>query len=303
MNELIELYKKDRLEVAVFDPKTVDTYVSSITSFSAFTRESSGISPINSKGKHLQNWLEFLRPTIGRSRLRQHQYALKSFFAFLYKLNVIAKNPAEALPSLQKKPSKKIAAATSKEAFRLLAAVDKSTWYGKRDHLILAMLWCLGLRISELTSLKVKSFEPEHDRENPIGMLRVRGKNKKQRALFVVDALYSELCAYLKDPRSPKNGEAPLFPSKNTTALSNNRIQKMMKEYVSKAGIDSIITPHILRHTFATEMYIQGVPFAAIQAMLGHEKNEETALYIHVPMDMQKEALGKLSLSGGGLWQ
>ena len=252
---------------------------------------------------HLQDWLEILRPTISRSRLRQHQYALKSFFIFLHKLGVVTKNPAEPLPSLQKKPYKKIQPVTAKEVFKLLAAVDQTTWQGKRNHLMFAILWCLGLRISELTRLQVKSFEPEHDPEKKIGLLRVRGKNKKQRALFVVDSLYDELSFYLKDPQSPKEKEAPLFPAKKEKAISNNRVQKLMKEYVNKAGITATMTPHILRHTFATEMFIQGVPFSAIQIMMGHEKKEETALYIHVPGQMQNQALEKISLCEGEPWQ
>ncbi len=303
MKKLIEQYEKDRLEVAVLEPKTVDTYIASITSFTSFARRTFHIGPIQCRGKHLQNWLEVLRPTISRSRLRQHQYALKSFFVFLHKLGVIANNPAAPLPSLQKKPSKKIQPVPEKEVFRLLDAVDCSTWYGKRNHLIFAMLWCLGLRISELTRLRVKSFEPGHDPDNKIGLLRVRGKNKKQRALFVVDHLYDELCSYLKEPRTSANKDAPLFTTKKEKAISNNRIQKLMKEYVQKAAIQSTITPHILRHTFATEMYRQGVSFDAIQAMMGHEKHEETALYIHVPIQMQKEALGQISLTGGESWQ
>ena len=75
-----------------------------------------------------------------------------------------------------------------------------------------------------------------------------------------------------------------------------------MKEYVRKAGIQSIVTPHILRHSFATEMYRQGVPFSAIQTMMGHERKEETSLYIHVPARMKKEALTHMTISGGGLW-
>jgi integrase/recombinase XerD len=303
MKKLIQLYEKDRLEVAVLAKKTVDTYVSSITAFIDFTRTTCHIDPIQCRGKHLQDWLEVVRPTISRSRLRQHQYALKSFFNFLHKLGAVSKNPAEPLPSLQKKPSKKIHPVTTKEAFKLLAAVDQSTWHGKRNHLMFAILWCLGLRISELTRLQVKSFEPEHDPEKRIGLLRVRGKNKKQRALFVVDSLYDELCAYLKDPRSPKEKDAPLFPAKKEKAISNNRVQKLMKEYVNKAGITATITPHILRHTFATEMFIQGVPFAEIQIMMGHEKKEETALYIHVSDQMLKDALAKVTLCGGDSWQ
>ncbi len=299
MKKLLELYEKDRLNVAVFTRKTVDTYLSSITFFNDFVQKSYLIDPLHTQGKHLQGWLEILRPTISRSRLRQHQYALKSFFAFLHKQGVISKDPAEALPSLQKKPSKKIEAVSAQDAFRLLAAVDRSTWYGKRDHLMFAILWCLGLRISELTRLEVKSFEPEYDAANRIGLLRVRGKNKKQRALFVVDSLYDELCSYLQEPGSSRKKEDPLFPTKKGKAVSNNRIQKLMKECVKKTGIESTITPHILRHTFATEMYRQGVPFAAIQAMMGHEKKEETALYIHVPIQMQKDALRKITLGGG----
>ncbi len=303
MNTLIKQYEKDRLEVAVLARSTVDTYLSSISSFCDFARHICRINPLEARGKQLQAWLEIMRPTISRSRLRQHQYALKSFFAFLYKLGIISNNPAEALPSLQKKPSKKIRPVPEIEVFRLLDAVDCSTWYGKRNHLIFAMLWCLGLRISELTGLRVKSFEKGDDPDNKIGLLRVRGKNKKQRPLFVVDSLYDELCSYLNNPRSPTNKEGPLFTARKEKAISNNRIQKLMKEYVQKATIELTITPHILRHTFATEMYRQGVPFDAIQAMLGHEKKEETALYIHVPLLMQKEALEKISLTGGGPWQ
>jgi site-specific recombinase XerD len=299
MKTYIQQYQKELLDVAAFARSTVVTYSSSIISFCDFAKKSCLIDPINSRGKHLQAWLKVLRPTISRSRLRQHQYAVKSFFAFLHKLGVIKKNPAEALPYLKKKKSKKIQPISANEAFRLLAAVDRSNWYGKRNHLMFAILWCLGLRISELTGLQIKSFEPEHVPGKRIGLLRVRGKNKKQRALFVVDTLYDEFCSYLKDPQSPKGKDKPLFPVKQDKAISNNRVQKLMQEYVRKAEILSIVTPHILRHSFATEMYRQGVPNSAIQTMMGHERKEETALYIHIPARLKKEALAKVAISGG----
>ncbi len=271
MKNFIEQYEKDRLDVATFAKKTVGTYSSSINNFCEFVGKTFNINPVESRGKHLQSWLEILRPTISRSRLRQHQYAIKSFFSFLYKLDVIPNKPAEALPSLRKRNSKTIKPISEEDAFRLLAVVDCTGWHGKRNHLMIAILWCLGLRISELTGLQVKSFEPDHDPKNRIGLLRVRGKNKKQRALFVVDSIYDELCSYLKDPESPKGKDKPLFTANQDRAISNNRIQKLMKEYVCKAGIKSNVTPHILRHSFATEMYRQGVPVSAIQAMMGNE--------------------------------
>lgn len=303
MNKFIELYQKELLDIAGFARKTVATYSSSINFFCTFAQTTCHIDPLDSHGKHLQTWLKVLRPTISRSRLRQHQYALKSFFAFLLKRGAISRNPAEALPHLKKKNSKKIEPISAKQAFKLLAVIDRSNWCGKRNHLMFAILWSLGLRISEMTGLYVKSFEPEHDPNNKIGLLRIRGKNKKQRALFVVDSLYDELCAYLRDPQSPKEKDKPLFPANRDKAISNNRVQKLMQQYVQKTGIQSVVTPHILRHSFATEMYSQGVPYSAIQAMLGHEKKEETALYIHIPTRLKKEALDKVSISGGDTWQ
>ena len=302
MKTYIQLYQKELLDVAVFAESTVSTYTSSINAFCDFVRNTFDIDPVVSQASHLQAWLKALRPSISRSRLRQHQFALKSFFAFLKKMAVIEKDPAAPLPRLRKKKSEKNKPVSSTEAFKLLNIVDCSTWLGRRNHLIIAMLWCLGLRISELTSLTRASFEPDHDPKNRIGLLRIKGKNKKQRALFVVDDLYDELCSYLREPQAPKQGQHPLFPVNSGKAVSNNRIQKLFKEYTQKSGIRKI-TPHVLRHSFATEMYSRGVPFSAIQAMLGHENKAETSLYIHIPDQMKKQGLALVSISGGETWQ
>jgi len=184
----------------------------------------------------------------------------------------------------------------------LLDTVDQSTWMGKRNYMIIAMLWTLGLRISELTGLSVGSFEPEHDPINKIGLLRVKGKNRKQRALFVVDKLYDNLIAYLSHPQSPKKKTDPLFPVESGKAISNDRVQKKIKEYCKEAGIKERITPHVLRHSFATEMYHAGVPLEAIQAMMGHDRKSETSAYIKVSDQFQEEALLQLTISGGVSW-
>jgi integrase/recombinase XerD len=169
--------------------------------------------------------------------------------------------------------------------------------------MIISMLWALGLRISELTGLKVGSFEPYHDTENKTGLLRVRGKNKKQRALFIVDKLYDNLIDYLSHEKSPKKKKDPLFPVESGKAISNNRVQKKIKEYCKEAGIKERITPHVLRHSFATEMYHAGVPVEAIQAMMGHDKKTETSVYIKVSDSFKEEALTLLTLRERALWQ
>ena len=303
MKTYLKLYQKELLEVPCFAENTVSTYTSSIRVYIEFAANTLDINPVDSQSIHLQEWLKTMQPGISRSRLRQHQFALKSFFSFLRRIAVIKNNPAAPLPVFRKKKSDKNKPISSAEAFKLLNVVDQSTWLGRRNHLIIAMLWCLGLRISELTSLRVASFEPDHDPENRIGLLRIRGKNRKQRALFVVDSLYDELCSWLGEDKSPKKPQQPLFPAKPDKPISSNRIQKIFREYRQLAGIETRITPHVLRHTFATEMYSRGVPVSAIQAMLGHESKAETSLYVHIPDNMKKQALGLVNISGGDTWQ
>ncbi|MCP4626619.1 MAG: tyrosine-type recombinase/integrase [bacterium] len=108
-----------------------------------------------------------------------------------------------------------------------------------------------------------------------IGLMRIRGKNKNQRALFVVERLFDELTRYLAHPQSPKKKYAALFPAQPDTAISNNRLQNIVKEHARKAGIKSKVTPRVLRHAFATEMYHQNVSLNAIQDMMGHDSIAE----------------------------
>jgi site-specific recombinase XerD len=247
--------------------------------------------------------MELKERGLSYSRLEHHRSALRSFYAMLVKMKVVKKNRASALPRLRKKGISSVMPVPKETVERLLDGVDQSTWIGKRNYMIISMLWTLGLRISELTGLRVGSFESDHDPENRIGLLRVRGKNRKQRALFVVDKLYDNLIAYLAHPRSPKRNTNPLFPVESGKAISNDRVQKKLKEYCREAGIKERITPHVLRHSFATEMYHAGVPLEAIQAMMGHDRKSETSAYIKVSDTFKEEALLQLTISGGVSWQ
>jgi len=220
--------------------------------------------------------------------------------AYLCKIKVIKKNPASAIPIIRKKRSERNKPISKEIAYKLLRSIDQSTWIGRRNYLIISILWGSGLRLNELTSLKVKSFEPDHGKRT--GLLRVKGKNRKQRALFVVDKLYDTLIEYLDDPQSPNKKNAPLFPVEKGTAISHDRVQRMIKEYCSKADIKERITPHVLRHSFATEMYHQNVPLSAIQSMLGHSNIAETSIYIHVSDQFQRQALELISISGEIAW-
>lgn len=301
MIALIDEYKKELISIAYFAEETVQNYVSCIISFIEYSKNSLKLEPIKCQGHHILGWITEIKKTgVSNSRLQHHRSALKSFYAFLLKIKVIKKNPASAIPIIRKNRSERNKPISKDIAYKLLRSIDKSTWIGRRNYLIISMLWGLGLRLNELTSLKVKSFEPGHGKRT--GLLRVKGKNRKQRALFVVDKLYDTLIEYLDDPQSPNKKNAPLFPVEKGTVISHDRVQRMIKEYCSRANIKERVIPHVLRHSFATEMYHQNVPLSAIQSMLGHSNIAETSIYIHVSDQLQRQALELISISEEVTW-
>jgi len=303
MIALIDLYQKELLKVNGFSPSTVETYTLSINAFFRFAKNELQIDPVNVNGPQLLKWILHLKNTgLGHSRIENHHYALKSFFAFVKKTGMIKTNPAEALPLLITRRRQVTKPISTKDAFKLLDSFDQSTWTGLRNYIIVSIFWALGLRTSELTGLKVRDFETGHGKR--IGLLRVRGKNKKQRALFVVDRLFDALLRYLAHPQLPKKKLAPLFPADTkTTAVSNSRVQRIVKDQGKKAGIQPKVTPRVLRHSFATEMYHQNVPLSAIQAMMGHDSIADTSVYIHVSDKLRQIALDSIHISRRHSWQ
>jgi integrase/recombinase XerD len=301
---LIDEFKKELSDIAEFAQSTVDNYVACITAFFDYARNRLRIDPVFARGRHILDWIGQVKSSgVSKSRLEHHRSALKLFFGLMVKLDIRVKNPVDKLPPIRRfRNSERNRPVDPAVVFKLLAAIDRSGWRGIRDHLIIAMLWALGLRVSELTALEVKHFEPDHDADNRIGLLRVQGKNKKQRALFVIDKLYDELVDHLEHLWSPAQINVPIFPIDTGTAISNNRVLKMIKERCRQAGITERITPHVLRHGFATDMYHAGVPLDEIQTMMGHDHKAETAVYVHVSDRLKKQALVQIGLQGGLSW-
>ncbi|MBN2267393.1 MAG: tyrosine-type recombinase/integrase [Candidatus Babeliaceae bacterium] len=257
------------------------------------------IDPICPETGDLIGWITHLKASgTGFSRLQTYQIALKSFFTFVSKMGIIQHNPAQHLMFIRKEKSDLNQPVSEETAFALLDGFDRTTWMGLRDYTLVSMLWALGLRLSECLSLKVGDFDPAYDRSQRIGALRVHGKGSKQRTLFVVDKLYDALTEYLSHPESPQKKSDVLFQNKwhNGKPVSKDRVRRMIKQAAKDAGLTERITPHVLRHTFATQMYERGVPAEAISRIMGHDSIEETSLYIHVSGEMKKEALKKIRI-------
>jgi len=301
MHDIIELFRKELVCVACLKDNTVKVYISSIYRYSRYAADVKSFDPLKPKSSDLFKWLMFLKKTGTRFlRLGNYQIALKKFFIFAGKLGIIKYNPALDLIPVRKVKSTLNQPVSVKSACELLNSFDQSSWLGSRNFTIVSILWALGLRLSECLDLKIENFDPEYNRPEKVGALLIHGKGLKQRTLFVVDKLYDNLNRYLKLPESPSKNSNFMFPPKQhyDRPVSNDRVLKIIKQTAKEAGIKERITPHVLRHTFATHMYEKGVPAQAISRMMGHVSIEETAIYIHVSEDMKKRALNKITIPG-----
>jgi integrase/recombinase XerD len=310
MNAIIEQFRKQLSEIALYADDTIANYVSCIYKFVDFIQTQVNIDPLKSTPQHLKQWMMHLKKSdISNSRLSHHKSALTGFFTFLLNMEIIDNNPTDCLFPIKRSKSDLNQPIDKDTAYQLLKPIDRATWIGQRNFMIVSCLWALGLRRRELARLKIKDFDPNYDPKNRIGLLIVHGKGRKQRALFVVDKLYDNLINYLARPVSPtrmkKHGalkNRPIFPSKNGATLTGDHILKIVRQAASKARIQQRVTPHVLRHSFATEMYLQRVPLNDIQDVMGHETEAETALYIHVPEKLKKQALEIISIEGEFSW-
>ena len=295
MNEIIEAFRKELIEIMTFKDNTVKIYIAIIYKYFIFSKEHLKVAPLKTTAFHLRKWFTYLKKkNTGSSGLKNCRAALRQFFSFLHKRNIIFCNPAENLPRVRKTRSDLNKPVSKESVIKLLKSFDKAT--GERNFIIVSILWSLGLRVNELVTIKLKDLNLDYDSKHKIGLLLIHGKGRKERKLFIVDKLYTGLQHYLNHPKSPKHKNQPLFLNRSKTSLSVRRVEQIITEAAIKADIYERITPHVLRHTFATEMYINNVPLEAIKDMLGHENIAETSLYVHIPDTLKQNILEKLSV-------
>ena len=213
-------------------------------------------------------------------RRTQNYYliALRAFLKFLRKRGIEALSPERI--ELAKVPERSLDLISPAELKRLLAAPDQKTLEGKRDKAILELFFSTGLRISELCGLSTDSVDLTRDE------FSVRGKGDKVRVVFLSDAAKASLQEYQK---SRKDMDDALFIRYGRKAsdggelrLQPRAVQRLLKQYATKAGITRKVTPHVLRHSFATDLLSNGADLRSVQALLGHAHIGTTQVYTHV---------------------
>jgi integrase/recombinase XerD len=215
--------------------------------------------------------------------------AIKGFYRYLSGQNTVTSNPAETVesPKLWKTIPQTLGV---EEVDRLLAAPDKSTPRGLRDCAMLETMYATGLRVSELVSLEIKDINFE------MGYLSVIGKGSKKRSVPMGETALETIKEYRAQARQKLMGGKwcdALFVTRRGEAMSRQSFWKIIKLYTLKAGITKDISPHSLRHSFATHLLDRGADLRSVQRMLGHSDISTTQIYTHVAKSRMKEVYDK----------
>ena len=241
----------------------------------------------------IRKYLSFLHRKNKKSSIARKISTLRSFFKYMVREQVIPSNPAKGVstPKVEKTLPTTL---TVDEAFRLMEAPttisekpsEGSKEKGLRDRAILELLYSSGLRVSELVGLNSNQLDLD------LGIVRVMGKGRKERIVPVGTKAIKALEAYL-EKRGMLEGEEPIFVNSLGGRLTARSVGRLIKRYTRHSGIFRKVSPHSLRHTFATHLLDAGADIREIQEMLGHSSLSTTQRYTHVSMGKLMEVYDK----------
>jgi len=244
-----------------------------------FNKWLAGKSLISVNSKHIQDYFsERQKNNISSSSQARILTCLHSFYQYLLANQLIKKDPTEQLsqPKLEKKLPVFL---NIQEVEKLLEAPSSSSLFGQRDRAMLELLYSCGLRVSELINLSYHNINLKEE------FIRIHGKGNKERVLPMGEVAIDYLMKYETNARPMllKNGQSDsYFLSNRGSAMSRQNFFYIIKAYANQAGIDKPLSPHSLRHAFATHLVQKGADLRSVQLMLGHSDISSTQLYTHI---------------------
>lgn len=276
------------LELAVFEwglsENTLTTYRRNLNSYILFISEKS-IDDLTRINSHfiLEYLLTLQKRGISARSLAQHLSTLRGFYKFLYDEHIIDKNPIDGLdtPRLSKKLPHFL---TEGEIEQIFKVAETSPRNKERDLAILELFYSCGLRVSELSNITI------HDLSLNEGMLRVRGKGDKVRIVPIGNVAIEKIQNWLKIRETGKVKSPAVFLSKTGKSMSRVTLWRIIKHYAMLAGLSDRVTPHTLRHTFATHLLNRGADLRVVQELLGHSNISTTQIYTHVSVERITQA-------------
>lgn len=268
-------------------PNTLESYERDLFQYLDYI-DKLGVRAVEETGKlHIAQYLQQLK-RLGRApaTLSRTIVSIRAFYQFLVRERLIVQDPSIHMeaPKLEKKLPTVLSV---EEVERLLDAQETKSAAGTRDKAMLELLYATGIRVSELISLDVGHINIE------MGFIQCIGKGSKERIIPLGRVAADWLRHYLDEVRPgllrQDKPEEALFINHLGTRLTRQGFWKIMKRYAREAGIDKEITPHTLRHSFATHLLENGADLRSVQEMLGHADISTTQVYAHVTKARMKE--------------
>ncbi len=269
---------------------TLESYRRDLKKFFSFLHKEKKTNPSTINRDVISRYLlELKQSGHAASTISRNIASIRSFYNFLVQDGLVEDNPAQQLetPRIEKKLPRVL---STKEVDRLLCQPKVGDHNGLRDKAMLELLYASGIRVSELVLLNVGDFNPE------VGYLRCCGKGMKERIVPIGSVSINFVQEYIQTCRSKlikKNDEKALFVNHHGRRLTRQGFWKILKKYAQKSKISGEITPHTLRHSFATHLLENGADLRSVQEMLGHSDISTTQIYTQITRRKIREVYDK----------
>ena len=265
---------------------TIESYEKDIDEYLEYIKENN-INLLKINYNDIKEYLKYLNNKKDiNSTISRKISALRGFYKFLQNNNKIENNPF-ALINLPKKEKKLPRFFFYNELEELFNTPKLNTPLGQRDRLILEMLYATGVRVSELVNIKVKDISSDNT-------IKILGKGNKERIVRFGDYCSEILKMYLNDGHYKLNGSSEyLFLNNNGQKLTDRGVRYLLDKIISKTTIEKKISPHMIRHSFATHLLNEGCDILTVQELLGHESLTATSIYTHITNDRLKDVYFK----------
>ncbi|MGD8868674.1 MAG: site-specific tyrosine recombinase XerD [Gemmatimonadales bacterium] len=262
--------------------KTAEAYAADLAQFVGFAEAEGHSSPTPIEIEDLREFVYRLKAAgLAPSSIRRKISSLRGYFGFLQAEGLIERDPSELLEGpVTGRPLPEVL--TPAEIEILLAAPDGDDALTVRDWAMLELMYATGVRISEVVTLKVRDVDLEE------GLVRVLGKGSKERLVPFGRAAHEAVSTYLREarprltPAASRESRGALFLGRRGRPLGRKAAWQIVRRRVVETGLQKRVTPHTLRHTFATHLLQGGADIAAVQEMLGHADISTTQIYTHL---------------------
>ena len=264
---------------------TIEAYARDLRGFAAFLEKQKDSNPLTASADKILFYFKLLREErLSPRSLARSISALKGLYKFLLQEGALEENPLRHLRTPRVTP-RLPEVLTGEDIEQIMKQVKPEKPLGLRDRAMLELLYATGLRVSELVHLSV------HDVNLEVGYLRTKGKGSKERIVPIGRAAVRALKEYLRDSGhalARKSEGQALFLGRRGRGITRQGFWKLLRRYAAVSGIRKKITPHTLRHSFATHLLEGGADLRSVQSMLGHADIATTQIYTHVSREHLK---------------